>query len=119
MTRKILRKRRHFLKPNLGKRRYKSKLGIFSGGDAWIRSLCHTDLESFEMRFIALGVCAIVLSACSTTAPVYMRHPQTGQTAVCGPFNSDPVTASVSASREARCITDYQRQGYERVPLGG
>jgi hypothetical protein len=71
------------------------------------------------MKYIAFAICVVSLAACTTTAPVYMRHPQTGQTAVCGPYNSDPVTASVSAERESRCITDYQRQGYERVPMGG
>jgi hypothetical protein len=70
------------------------------------------------MRHLIIAT-SLLLSACTTTAPVYLRHPQTGQSASCGPYNSDPVTANVAASREARCITDYQRQGYERVPAGG
>jgi hypothetical protein len=44
-----------------------------------------------------------------------LQHPQTGQTVTCGPYNYDPVTANVMSQREARCITDFQRQGYERV----
>ena len=70
------------------------------------------------MRIVLLLVPAVLLAACTTTQPVYLRHPQTGQTATCGPYNEDPVTASITLSRETRCITDYQRQGYERIPPG-
>jgi hypothetical protein len=58
----------------------------------------------------------IALAACNTTQPIYLQNPQTGQTATCGPYNYDPVTADVVLNREARCITDFQRQGYERLP---
>ena len=69
------------------------------------------------VRIIFVGVIASLgLAACNTTRPVYMRHPQTNQTAACGPYNYGPVTAQVVESREQRCITDYQRQGYERAP---
>jgi len=60
----------------------------------------------------------IALSACNTTQAIYLRNPQTGETASCGPYNYDPVTADVVLNREARCISDYQRQGYERMPAG-
>jgi hypothetical protein len=65
--------------------------------------------------FLAL-VPAIALAACNTTQPVYLHNPQTGEAATCGPYNYDPVTANVVLNREARCISDYQRQGYERAP---
>ena len=67
------------------------------------------------MKIILLLLPAVFLGACNTTAPIYLQHPQTGQTVTCGPYNYDPVTANVMSQREARCITDFQRQGYERV----
>jgi len=43
----------------------------------------------------------------------------TGATATCGPFPSgtrDPgLSQMVAEQREERCISDFQRQGYERV----
>lgn len=68
------------------------------------------------MRIVLLLIPAVALAACTTTQPVYLRNPQTGETASCGPYNYDPVTANVALSRETRCISDYQRQGFERTP---
>ncbi len=55
-----------------------------------------------------------------STNPIILRHPETGQTVKCGPyryshliFEQSPRTA---LERERACITDYQRQGYERMP---
>ena len=74
-------------------------------------------LMKVSLRAIFVGVIASLgLTACNMTLPVYMRHPQTNQTAACGPYNYGPFTAQVVEAREERCITDYQRQGYERAP---
>lgn len=56
---------------------------------------------------------ASLLGLMGCTSAVTLRHPQTGARVKCGPFAFIQGTA---AEREARCIDDYQRQGYERVP---
>ena len=60
-------------------------------------------------------VVAGLFAGCS--GAVTLRHPITGQTATCGPYVwlSPAVSAGVP-SREGRCISDFQRQGFERVP---
>ncbi len=65
-------------------------------------------------RYYLLGA-FLVLAACAT-APVNLRHPGTGQTAQCGPYPGyTGAEQAASVAREARCISDFQRQGYERV----
>ena len=62
-----------------------------------------------------IPVVALVLAGC--TAPVLMKNAQTGQAAKCGPYASDLwVGGNTQAQREAQCIQDFQRQGYERMP---
>ena len=66
------------------------------------------------MKKFAL-IAVLVVAACSS-APIEMRHPTTGATAQCGPFPEVSVAQQLVASeREAQCIHDFQRQGYERV----
>ena len=57
----------------------------------------------------------LILAAC-TTDPVFMRHPETGQTVQCGPYDSGGVKATAAALHEAQCIQDYKEQGFVRVP---
>ena len=49
-----------------------------------------------------------------------LRHPQTGQTAVCqGGYYQRGLIGMVNQTAkdlQMRCLDDYQRQGYERVP---
>lgn len=52
----------------------------------------------------------LLLSAC--TSPITMKNSKTGQTATCGPYATD----MNAPEREGRCISDFQRQGYERSP---
>lgn len=66
--------------------------------------------RGFVMRLIIVFALVAVLGGCTTT--VVLRHPQTGETVKCGPYR--PSVAG--AAREARCLDDYQRQGFERVP---
>ncbi len=63
-----------------------------------------------------MGVALLILAACTYTDTVFLRHPKTGLTAQCGPYRYSGYTATAAAMRESRCIDDYQRQGYERVP---
>ena len=52
----------------------------------------------------------LLVSSCSP--PVYMKNPATGEIVNCG-GNDTNVTGTI---RENRCIDDYQRQGWKRVP---
>ncbi len=63
---------------------------------------------------IACGMLA--LAACAYTDPVLLRHPETGKTVQCGPYPTGGIQATAAAMHEARCLDDYQRQWYERVP---
>lgn len=70
------------------------------------------------MRYVALvGLCAI-LAACQSDT-IYLRN-RAGNMVTCGPFAggfAGPVVAQMSADQRLRdCVTDYQRQGYERAP---
>ena len=57
----------------------------------------------------------LLLAGCSSTA-IYLKN-AAGQVATCGPFDETTEAARIAAAqREARCISDYQRQGYERAP---
>jgi uncharacterized lipoprotein YajG len=64
---------------------------------------------------IASAAALAFLAGCST-APVKLVNQKTGQTAQCGPYYSDGWENMETAYREARCIDDYQRQGFVRAP---
>ncbi len=67
------------------------------------------------MKPISIAILCLFAAGCST-APVYLKHTQSGQIVQCGPFPTGGVQAAAGALHENQCITDYQRQGYERVP---
>ena len=52
------------------------------------------------------------------TDKVYLRHTETGHTVECGPYKYalNIPDKQIAFNQERACITDYQRQGYERVP---
>ena len=56
----------------------------------------------------------LMLTGCTST--VVLRHPQTGQTAKCGPYYSFGLYYFMATERERTCVQDFQRQGFERVP---
>jgi len=60
----------------------------------------------------------LALIGCTSTDPVFLRHPKTGQTVQCGSYKYRGVGAPPMAVvvRESKCIDDYKQQGYERVP---
>jgi hypothetical protein len=68
-----------------------------------------------QMRtFTLLLLCGLV-GGC--TSGIKLRNPQTGQVAECGPYQIEGLGQPASvAQREARCLDDYQRQGFVRAP---
>jgi hypothetical protein len=57
----------------------------------------------------------VALLAGGTSDAVYLRYPQVGNKAHCGPYDEKGMTAEMGARKRDRCIQDYQLQGYERV----
>jgi hypothetical protein len=73
-------------------------------------------LRGFLMR-AGIFILVIGLSLAGCTDSISMKNSQTGQIAKCGPYASDLwVGGDTQAQREAQCIRDFQRQGYERLP---
>jgi hypothetical protein len=69
---------------------------------------------------MAIAVALLVAFAGCATTPIKMRNPQTGQVTQCGPYtNMHPFFPELSPhwKAERECINDYQRQGFERVPV--
>ena len=58
-------------------------------------------------------LCALLLTGC--TSAISLRH-QDGRKVECGPFWADGALGRQAAWREAKCVDDYQRQGFVRVP---
>jgi hypothetical protein len=54
---------------------------------------------------------AVIVSGCTGSAK--LRHPTTQKEATCGPY---ALKFGMGLSEFKRCMDDYQRQGYERVP---
>ncbi len=61
------------------------------------------------MKFVT-ALSLLLLAAC--TAPITMQNPKTGQKVQCESYMDN----LAAAQREAQCISDYQRQGFERIP---
>lgn len=53
---------------------------------------------------------------CVATQAVTLRHPTTSQTVRCKSLVYSGYTASAVTVEHLKCIEDFQRQGYERVP---
>lgn len=59
---------------------------------------------------------AALLALAACTSAVHLKNPATGQTAQCGPYMLEGLGQPASvASREARCLDDFERQGYVRA----
>lgn len=77
------------------------------------------------MRLALPGLVACVTTLClvgcaATSERVTLRN-QSGQTVTCGPYSTydysyTETSSSIVEARLRGCISDYQRQGYERVP---
>jgi hypothetical protein len=61
-----------------------------------------------------------LLLLCGCAADIRLKHPQTGQVAVCegGYYKLGLIGMANKTAKDLqmRCLDDYQRQGYERVP---
>lgn len=70
------------------------------------------------MRRTFIAVLLVLVTGC--TSAVTLRHPATGAIAKCGPYTMALGIGSVytAMERERQCVSDYQRQGYERAPEG-
>ena len=67
------------------------------------------------MRGFVLPV-LLILAACQIVETVYLRHPQTGRVAQCGPYQGvGPQMGAVNVVQQRGCIEDYRVQGYVRV----
>ena len=64
-----------------------------------------------RLRLALVGVAALLLSGC--VGGVKLRHPTTKQEVQCGPY---AIRFGIGYQELERCLNDYQRQGYERVP---
>lgn len=63
-------------------------------------------------KAVAVGLVVVALAGCSTV--VRMRHAD-GRVRKCGGSSEwGPARVLVNPEREAQCIRDYQRQGFER-----
>jgi hypothetical protein len=63
------------------------------------------------LAVVALGMAAGMLAGC--VGSVKLKHPTTGKEATCGPY---AFMWGHGPDNLNRCLDDYQRQGYERVP---
>lgn len=66
-------------------------------------------------RLILIGL-ALGVAGCIAveTTPVRLRN-ASGMTAQCGPYGNAGAQAISAAPREAQCVADFQKQGYQRV----
>ena len=67
---------------------------------------------------IALAVAPLMLAACAED--VRLRNPSTGEVATCkGGYYSRGLIGMANETEkqlQMRCLDDFQRQGYQRVP---
>ena len=66
-------------------------------------------------RLVVFVISVVLATGC--TFPVTLRHPETGATVRCGPYyyTRTPSVASAAGAKEARCVEEYERQGYARL----
>lgn len=68
------------------------------------------------MRYLIVACLCAALAGCTET--IYLRN-MAGMVATCGPYKAVGIETIANADREANCVRDYQRQGYERTPNPG
>jgi hypothetical protein len=72
-------------------------------------------MECRDIRAFTIVVLMLTLAAC--TSGIRLRNPQTGDTASCGPYMLEGLGQPASVGeRESRCLDDFRRQGFVRVP---
>ena len=65
-------------------------------------------------RTICAAAALLLLAACSTYETT-LRNPRTGDEVTCSFSGFGGTSKVIAASREAKCIDDYQAQGYVRI----
>lgn len=63
---------------------------------------------------ITILIGAYALAGC--TPDIMLKNQQTGQTAVCKGGSGYGLGGIPGRNLQMRCLDDYQKQGYERVP---
>ena len=67
------------------------------------------------MRAILL-MTVFLLGACGSVEDVHLRHPETGETAVCtGGSNISSRNKQTKVIEQRGCIEDFKEQGYQRI----
>jgi hypothetical protein len=70
------------------------------------------------MKLCTLIVAACALAGCATSETVRLRS-ASGMVAVCGPYTAAAIGPLADVSQQIKlrdCVSDYQRQGFERAP---
>jgi hypothetical protein len=64
---------------------------------------------------LVLLLSCLLFAGCASEA-VMLKHPQTGATVTCGPYRSFAGFGDDYVRSMSQCISDYHRQGFERIP---
>jgi len=75
------------------------------------------------LRGLLLSSLCLAFTGCVVSSEiVYLKHPTKGDVVKCGPFTK---TGNINAATQAAqaelryCVSDFQRQGYERTAPDG
>jgi hypothetical protein len=71
-------------------------------------------LEGSTIRRALLALSVLLVTGCASD--VTLRNAKTGQTATCKGGSRYGLGGHFAQQDQMRCIDDFQRQGYERVP---
>lgn len=65
------------------------------------------------MRLVWMLLLGLAATGCAPRETAYMKNSVTGEIAACGPYYRE---LEIQMTAERRCIDDYARRGYARVP---
>lgn len=71
-------------------------------------------LDGSTVRRAVLALSILLFAGCASD--VVLRNPKTSQTATCKGGSRYGLGGHFAQQDQMRCIDDFQRQGYERVP---
>jgi hypothetical protein len=69
-------------------------------------------MTTIRCALVALSI--FLVTGCASD--VVLRNPKSGQTATCRGGSRYGLTGHFAQQDQMRCIDDFQKQGYERVP---
>ncbi len=71
------------------------------------------------MKYFTILLFIGMLAGCSYTT-IFLKHPETGEIAKCGPYRiwsfTGPIGTSANELREIKCIENFEAVGYLRMP---